>query len=962
MNFSALPSVDLPGIGARLDRFVHPSGLRHFHLNNSAVAPSFMICFPTPPVGDDGRPHVLEHLVLSGSQAYPVRKVFWRANERSLASFMNAMTDDVATYFPFVTPHVDDYRMLLGVYLDSALRPTLDRADFMEEGFRVEQNEAGEAVFQGVVFNEMISAFEDPDRHLLSALERQFYPHSALGFESGGDPLSITSLTHEKIVAFHRQCYHPANAVIFTAGPDAVIDVTHTGVIQTLGLLNPAPTPPVPTMPTHELHERRRADLGLPSETQDHQLVMAWPLGSVTEGVPVWLQAQLAEAIWFDESSPFSLAQQAAELGRMGSLRGVHTFGNDQWLILHFQGLDAGQLETVEALVRQTLAQTAIDGLPTEQLERFRRDVDIQLRRTTDLGPEGALDRFFHAVKPVLYSRTEQPDELVSLLDIQGFQAQWRDAMVQPQSVKDLALSLQNQTSELVLHVWPDSQFHVRRAQAMDAQLAQATERLREPAGQAQVIEDARCLALRQSDTISADVLPSFPVQRIPVRLPMVPHVEEVEQGLLLAPADSEGLVSLALVADMSQLSAAVSRDMIALMGVFMPGLGETGLSWQEASVIRQKAGVDIVGQMSAGMTGAGGMSAMGQVRGLTRLEDAPALARVLGQMVARVNLTDADRLAYLILSERDANQDSLISGGSEWAQTRLAAGIHRRGELDHALDGLPSVVFWQDLVHRFEKDTKAAMAAIQQRLVQLRALNWRVVVTGDRRGIDAGQQLRDQVRDMGWALRTSAQPNVAPFITTEQHIALISPQRTGGHHGAAWLAPTDLGADSAGLMLLGQLLTQEEIWPRLREKGGAYGGGARWERGMFKMSSWRDPRVAGTFQDFDESRLRALTCFSPQQIEHAKRLVFQIQDRPLPPLARARQAVEHFWRGDQAADLQCLRENLLSANGASIRQAAQTWLAQPAHSRVAFTDDQHRLEAQAIGLAGENLPIADED
>lgn len=958
MSFSTLSSVDLPSIEARLDRFVHSSGLRHFHLNNDAIAPTFMICFPTLPENDDGRPHVLEHLALSGSRAYPVREVFFRAHERSLASFMNAMTDDATTMYPFVTPHLDDYRRLMGVYLDAVFHPTLDRADYLQEGFRIETDAQGKAVFQGVVFNEMISALESPERHALSAIRAELYPNSALRLNAGGDPLVISSLTHEKIQAFHRKSYHPAHAVVFTAGPAGVVPVTHAGIETTLGAESLVSAGDPPTLPAHELHDRRKLVVPLPMDSADHQLFMVWPLAPVQAGVDAWVQSQLAELLFLDESGPLSLAQQEAELGRIGPLSHVAHVGTDQWLMLHFQGLEPHQVIETEHLVNQILAEVTQHGLPDDLLRRFRRDVEVELRRITDLGPEGALDRFLGVAATVLYQGQDLDAVLPALLDMQGQAPLWHDQLAQPQTVQRFAAMLQNSEGALVIHGVPDEQFHFRRGEIMDQQRQAASVRLaQDPAFRAQVHADMARVKARHAEESSADVLPSFPVASIPRQRAALTEVREVDEGLLVVPAHTPGLMSLSLTADMSGLSLSDSQELTALLTVLLPGLGEENEPWQASAARRQKAGVDIHARVSGGLDQAGHAIALADLRGLTRVEEGPALAEAFSRMLSRADLSVVDRLGYLMLSERDAHQDELTSNGSEWSKLRLAAGVHRRGELTHQLDGLPSVVFWQNLVQRFEQQPDAFLAHLQAQLARLRGLTWRVVVSGDARGEASGRRLRDDLQGQGLRLASRPTPVASPFQSRPQQVALVSPQRSGGYHGAAWAGPTAISADSANLMLLGAMLTGEELWPRLREKGGAYGAAARWERGLFKMSSHRDPRLAGTFEDFELTRQRALTAFSIEQVDHAKRQVFQNQDRPLEPLARASQAIEHFWRGETASDLQAQRDFLLSATPDQIAATANAWLAQAPHSRVAFIDDRARIEAQELGLTCEALP-----
>ncbi len=115
-------------------------GARYLHLS----APhdpvnAFSANFRTVPMDSSGISHVLEHVVLCGSDRFPVRDPFFKMLSRSLATFMNALTGPDYTLYPFATPNEADFYNLLSVYLDAVFRPMLKEQDFRQEGWRLEQ-------------------------------------------------------------------------------------------------------------------------------------------------------------------------------------------------------------------------------------------------------------------------------------------------------------------------------------------------------------------------------------------------------------------------------------------------------------------------------------------------------------------------------------------------------------------------------------------------------------------------------------------------------------------------------------------------------------------------------------------------------------------------------------------------------------------------------------------------------
>lgn len=103
--------------------------------------------------------------MLCGSEKFPVRDPFFKMLNRSLATFMNAMTGPDYTLYPFSSTNEKDYRNLQSIYMDAVFKPNLKYLDFLQEGWRLEHkeldNKSSEYIFKGVVYNEMKGAFSE---------------------------------------------------------------------------------------------------------------------------------------------------------------------------------------------------------------------------------------------------------------------------------------------------------------------------------------------------------------------------------------------------------------------------------------------------------------------------------------------------------------------------------------------------------------------------------------------------------------------------------------------------------------------------------------------------------------------------------------------------------------------------------------------------------------------------------
>lgn len=195
---------------------------QYLHLYRNDPNNVFSVNFRTTPMNSSGLPHILEHTVLCGSELFPVRDPFFKMLNRSLATFMNAMTGSDYTFYPFSTQNYKDYKNLQKIYLDAVFRPLLKELDFMQEGWRLEQIDLNDGksdiIIKGVVYNEMKGAFSENDSILGQKILNLILPDHTYGVVSGGDPKEIPNLTWNDLKRFHIDHYHPSNARFYSYG------------------------------------------------------------------------------------------------------------------------------------------------------------------------------------------------------------------------------------------------------------------------------------------------------------------------------------------------------------------------------------------------------------------------------------------------------------------------------------------------------------------------------------------------------------------------------------------------------------------------------------------------------------------------------------------------------------------------------------------------------------------------
>ena len=216
-------------IGSDVAVYVHKNtGARVLNIANNDDNKLFSIAFNTPTQDDSGVFHIIEHSVLSGSKKYKTMDAFVDSYKASLATFMNAMTGQDITVYPFSTRNERDFFNLMDLYLDSVFFPIMhENPDiFYREGHHYELYSKDEQLQNnGVVYNEMKGSLSN--RRLIYASFKNHYRDHCYAFNSGGDPEKIEELSYETFCKTHKKYYHPSNAFVFVYGDVNIEPVLH---------------------------------------------------------------------------------------------------------------------------------------------------------------------------------------------------------------------------------------------------------------------------------------------------------------------------------------------------------------------------------------------------------------------------------------------------------------------------------------------------------------------------------------------------------------------------------------------------------------------------------------------------------------------------------------------------------------------------------------------------------------
>jgi Zn-dependent M16 (insulinase) family peptidase len=951
-TFELIRTQRIDTLNVEMQQYRHAStGAVHYHLAAEDNNNCFMVAFPTVPMDHTGVAHILEHTVLCGSRKYPVRDPFFMMLRRSLNTFMNAFTSSDATAYPFATQNRKDFENLLSVYLDAVFFPKIDPMDFAQEGHRIEFATPGDPasplVYRGVVYNEMKGAMSSPIAQVQMELQSLLFPTTTYHYNSGGDPEHIPSLTYEQLVAFHRSHYHPSNATFMTYGDFPVRD--HQAMIEDWALKHFDRR----ALDLH-LHDERRYGQPLRVEsfythdggdTDDAQsyVAMGWLLGHTGDARHFMHDLLLSNVLLQHSGSPLRHALETTELGTAPlELCGLDDSAREAMFVCGLEGARAEDADRIEALIIGVLERIAREGVPQDTVDAVLTQLEIAQR---ELGG-GHFPHGLQLLTRILGATTHGGDPF-AFLNVDAAIAELREEIRDPEFIKHQVRRLLDNPHRVRLVMSPDPGLAKRREQAERKRLdaiaaALDSERRRE------IIEQAGALDERQRHGNNPDLLPKVGIADVPndMRIPVGREAMIERHPASWYPAGTNGLVYMQWVADLPALTREQTEALV-LFYSMLPEIGSGGRDYVATQALQARLGT-IGAQVSlrASVGDLGRTRGIFAIAGKSLARDQQALAQLVHDTVHTTRFDEPQRVRELIAQLRAAQESSVTDRGHSLAMIASAAGMGAVGQLDNLWDGPLAIAMLKELDDRLD----------------------------DRRSLEEFCALLRQVRE-----KVAAQPPRLLVVAPEsEHASLHSTlartfggdRRDGGGTAFAWSSPVQRindawltntqvnfcaraypavpseHPDAPVLSVLGKFLHNGYLHRAIREQGGAYGSGARYDAdsGSFKFFSYRDPRLEGTLDDFDAALEWLQGPHADRELEEAVLGVIQAIDQPSSPSGEAIQAYFQSMHGRTPDFRRRYRAGVLRTTLSDLQRVGNTYL-KPEHASTAVITNRDTLD-----------------
>ncbi|UFA49475.1 insulinase family protein [Deinococcus radiophilus] len=839
---------DLPEMQGTLVLLRHENGARHAHVQREDDNLAFGVTFPTVPQDSSGVAHILEHNVLMGSQRYPVADPFFTMIPRSLSTFMNAMTAADWTTYPFSTRNRTDFFNLLSVYLDATFFPLLRRESFLQDGWRLEHEVAGDPSsplrLGGVVYNEMKGAMATPGSVLFRAFGKALYPDLTYANNSGGQPSAIPTLTYEGMKAFHAAHYHPSNAYFYSYGTlplEEVLDAIEEQVMsrfeaQTLDVS-------IPDQPPFNAPRREEVFYAGSDLERGSQVAVGWKLGPVSDPRENLRWSVLSDILLGNPAAPLMQPLIDSDLGTsLADVSGYRDSYREGAFAAGLKGLPLGQTEAVEALVLETLRQIAEEGIDPELIESSLHGFELSSREVSNAGFPYGLGVMFGMVGSWMYGGNP-----AGALRLEPELTRLRADLKAGPVFEPMLCELLGNPHRVTLTLTPDPELTARTEAEEREQVAGMAAAL-DDAGRARILADSAALETWQAQEPDESVLPSLGLDDVTRHLPRPDYGEEHLGSVTLGriPQPTGSLTYLDVQTRLPELTQA----QIQALPLYAAFVTKSGAAERDYLALARRIEA-VTGGIGASVGVGHAPGSLDNVR-LSLTVSGKALARndehlrdLLRDLLEEPQFTDA-RMRQLLGQRYAALKSSVVSAGNAYAERLAAAQVSRAGALQESMSGLTSLERIKALTTPDADLTKllgtfGEITALLPRGETLLALT----ATPQDVGLDLNSLAQVFAQE-----GHTAQPDTLLLGHQPQARVTDSPVN---FNAVAWQTVPFAHPDSPALLVLTRLLRSEYLLGEIREKGGAYGAGASLDSraGVFTLSSYRDPQLGRTFEVF---------------------------------------------------------------------------------------------------------------
>lgn len=935
-GFTVTSITEVEEIQAKLVQLTHKkSGAQVMHLQYDDPENLFCLSFRTIPETSNGVAHILEHTVLCGSEKFPVRDPFFNMTRRSLNTYMNALTGADFTCYPAASQVEKDFYNLLDVYIDAVFYPKLDELSFRQEGHRLEHTVGDDPTtpleFKGIVFNEMKGALSSPNTRFSEAIHAALYPDITYGINSGGDPAVIPNLTYQELLDFHTEHYHPSRCLFFFYGNLPL--EPHLDFIAERVLNNTekaAPLPPLPRQKRFEKPVQKRVSYPFPKdESQDKKTIigLGWLTCHVLDQDEALAIAVLDSILTETDASPLRSAILKSGLAtQMGAYTDMEV--SEVPYIISCRGCDPDAGPKLEKLILDTLADICQKGIEKERIERALHLLSLaRLEITGDHGPYG-LSLFFRSA--LLTQHGGSPEHGLKIHSL--FDRLRARLESEPRTFEDLIQRhfLDNPHRALVV-MQPDPELAEAEEAAEKERLAKIVDKLK-PEDTAKIVSRAKALEALQETEEDVELLPKVTLSDVK-KSARILELNQQTSGSLNTfhhPVFTNGILYTDLVFPLPEIH---SEDLFALKlyTKLLTQLGTTKRSYTECLEFMQEntGGVSASLGIEIQCSDPNVFRPTFHLRGKALNQKAGKLFPFMADYLSCIDLSDKIRLKEVFQKHHTALESSLMSQSLRYAIGLSSSAVTPASALSEQWSGLSYMLKIRHIAENMDTEFKALVATLERMRDKLSCPVGADLILSCEQAAATHLQNNDYfgLGEIATTQHSTWKPAISPLCLSHQGRMTAAPV---AFTAKVFPSISYTHPDAPALACASAIFDNIVLHKRIREQGGAYGGGSgcNTATGLFYFYAYRDPNIASTLSAFEEALEQVVSGdFEAKDLEEAQLEVVQGLDSPIAPGSRAEVAYGWQMTGKTLSVRRAFRDRLLALNPQAVQDAVQKHL-----------------------------------
>ena len=917
-GFEKVDARDIPELKTKTYLYRHSkTGAQLLSFVNDDENKVFGINFRTPPSDSTGVAHILEHSVLCGSRKFPVKEPFVELLKSSLKTFLNAMTYPDKTCYPVASQNVKDFYHLIDVYLDAVFYPRLTPFVLQQEGWHYEIEESsGSLSYKGVVFSEMKGAYSSPDNLQAELSQRSLFPDTTYGFDSGGDPEVIPSLTFEQFKAFHEKYYHPSNARIFFYGDD---DPEERLRIANDYLKEFEKRKIDSTVPLQKPINQQRnmvhffASGGDP--TPKGMLTLNWLLDEVVSKEINVAFHMLDYILLGMPGSPLRKALIESKLGEDVAGGGLASDIRQMYFSTGLKGINPATADRIESLILDVLSDLVRNGIDPDTIEAAQNTIEFALRENnTGNYPRGlvlmlrALATWLYDADPLALVAFEAP--LASVKRSIAANGRFFEELIDRYFLKNL------HRTRLLLE--PDPEMAKKAEESEKRKLAEIRSRMSADEVELTAAASARLKELQQApDPPEAlATVPTLKISDLSRLNKTIPLTASQEHGSVILCHDlfTSGIAYLDLGFDLH----ALPQKYLPYAPLFGRALLEMGTEKEDFVTLTQRISRKTGGLrpslLATSVRGSEAAAARLILRGKAMVRQAEDLFAILRDVLLSVRLDNRERFRQMVLEAKARLEHQLVPSGHQFVDLRLRAPFSEADWAAEQMRGITSLLFLRDLAKAVDDGWPGVLAKLEE--VRRILVNRNALLVN----LTVDEKNRPRVYSQAgeFLAQLPARPSEAVAWKPEEMTdfeGMVIPAQVNYVGKSANLYKTGYAYHGSS-HVISRYLRNGWLWDKVRVQGGAYGAFCHFDRltGIATFVSYRDPNLLKTLETYDASA-RFLKELQLSEDELNKNIIGMIGDldQYQLPDAKGYTSMVRYLSGETDAQRQLIREEVLA-------------------------------------------------